>query len=104
MAARWMWWWWLVAPVLWADGLSYERDIQPIFTAKCVACHACYDAPCQLNLGSAAGLVRGATKVPVYDGTRAEAQAPTRLFIDAQDESSWRRRGFYSIARDANGV
>ena len=37
----------------------YQRDIQPIFTAKCVACHACYDSPCQLNLGSGeAGVVR----------------------------------------------
>ena len=33
--------------------ISYTRDIQPIFTEKCVACHACYDSACQLNLGSA---------------------------------------------------
>ena len=50
--------------------ISYSRDIQPIFTEKCVACHACNDAACQLNLGSGEGAARGATKVPVYDGDR----------------------------------
>lgn len=58
----------------WAQSLSYQSDIQPIFTAKCVACHACYDSPCQLNLGSGEGASRGASKLPVYDGTRTKAQ------------------------------
>jgi len=30
--------------------LSYQTDIQPIFESKCLACHGCYDAPCQLKL------------------------------------------------------
>lgn len=30
-----------------AAEIFYSRDVQPIFTAKCVACHACYDSPCQ---------------------------------------------------------
>lgn len=80
-----------------AQPLSFQRDIQPIFAAKCVACHACYDAPCQLNLGSEAGVLRGATKLPVYDGTRTEHQATTRLFIDAANEAGWREKGFYSV-------
>ncbi|MCT9872772.1 hypothetical protein N7568_25760, partial [Paenarthrobacter aurescens] len=25
-----------------SSSISYTRDIQPIFTEKCVACHACY--------------------------------------------------------------
>ena len=87
----------LASPWLGAESLSYSRDIQPIFTAKCVACHACYDAPCQLNLGSAEGVLRGASKQPVYDGTRTRAQATTRLFFDAQGEAAWRARGFYSV-------
>lgn len=82
---------------LMAEPLSFQRDIQPIFSAKCVACHACYDSPCQLNLGSGAGLLRGATKLLVYDGLRTETQAPTRLFTDALSESEWRRKGFYSV-------
>lgn len=80
-----------------AETLSYQRDIQPIFTAKCVACHACYDSPCQLNLGSGEGVLRGASKLPVYNGTRTQAQETTRLFFDAQGEEAWRRKGFYSV-------
>ncbi|MCW3148051.1 fatty acid cis/trans isomerase [Stutzerimonas stutzeri] len=80
-----------------AQTLSYPRDIQPIFTAKCVACHACYDSPCQLNLGSGDGAQRGSTKLPVYDGTRVKAQQTTRLFLDALDEAGWRRKDFHSV-------
>lgn len=80
-----------------AAPVSFTRDVQPILTAKCVACHACYDAPCQLNLGSGAGLARGASKVPVYNGTRTQAEATTRLFVDAQTEQGWRTRGFHSV-------
>ena len=46
-----------------APAISYTRDIQPIFTEKCVACHACYDSACQLNLGSGEGASRGASKL-----------------------------------------
>ncbi|WP_454255262.1 fatty acid cis/trans isomerase [Pseudomonas sp. Marseille-Q8238] len=80
-----------------AEPISYSRDIQPILTAKCVACHACYDAPCQLNLGSDEGILRGASKVPVYDGARTKAQPTTRLFLDAHGEAAWRRKGFASV-------
>jgi hypothetical protein len=86
-----------------AAPISYSRDVQPIFTAKCVACHACYDAPCQLNLGSAEGVVRGASELKVYDGTRTKAEAPTRLFFDAQDERIWRHRGFFSVLDQQGG-
>ncbi|MBV6286774.1 fatty acid cis/trans isomerase [Pseudomonas aegrilactucae] len=77
--------------------ISYTRDIQPIFTEKCVACHACNDAACQLNLGSAEGVERGASKVPVYQGDRSTAVAPTRLFYDAQSVEGWQRKGFSSV-------
>ncbi|SDS29869.1 fatty acid cis/trans isomerase [Pseudomonas oryzae] len=80
-----------------AAPVSFSRDVQPILTQKCVACHACYDAPCQLNLGSAAGIQRGASSIAVYNGTRTEAQATTRLFVDAQSEAGWRARGFHSV-------
>ena len=82
---------------------SYSRDIQPIFTQNCVACHACYDAPCQLNLGSGEGTERGASKVPVYDGTRSETQATTRLFMDAHGEPAWRRKDFHSVLDQQGG-
>src|SRR3990167_1961053 len=76
--------------------ISYTRDIQPIFTEKCVACHACYDSACQLNLGSGEGAARGGTKSPVYDGERSQAAAPTRLFYDAFGKRAWQQKGFYS--------
>ncbi|KPA91826.1 MULTISPECIES: fatty acid cis/trans isomerase [Pseudomonas] len=85
-----------------APAISYTRDIQPIFTEKCVACHACYDSACQLNLGSAEGAARGASKLPVYDGDRSKALKPTRLYIDAQTPLQWRQKKFYSVL-DAQG-
>ncbi len=84
-------------PVLAAEVPSFSRDVQPIFNAKCVACHACYDAPCQLNLGSGEGAQRGASQLPVYSGSRTVAQATTRLYLDAHDEAAWRRKGFASV-------
>ena len=86
-----------IAPLLQAEPVSYSRDVQPIFTAKCVACHACYDAPCQLNLGSGEGVQRGASKTLVYDGGRTNEQATTRLYLDAHGEAAWRRKSFYSV-------
>ncbi|NWB26796.1 fatty acid cis/trans isomerase [Pseudomonas gingeri] len=82
--------------------ISYTRDVQPIFTEKCVACHACYDAACQLNLGSAEGAARGASKIPVYNGDRSKASHPTRLYIDAQTPRQWQQKKFYSVL-DAQG-
>jgi len=86
-----------------AEAISYVDDIQPILTHKCVACHTCYDAPCQLNLGSGEGILRGASKQLVYDGTRSKAQATTRLYLDAQGEAAWRQRGFHSVLAGENG-
>ncbi|MDP9780753.1 fatty acid cis/trans isomerase [Pseudomonas fluorescens] len=85
-----------------APAISYTRDIQPIFTEKCVACHACYDSACQLNLGSGEGVARGASKLSVYDGERRQAADPTRLFYDASGQRAWQRKGFYSVL-DAQG-
>jgi len=82
--------------------ISYVRDIQPILTEKCVACHSCNDAPCQLNLGAGEGVARGASKIPVYDGERSVAQTPTRLFYDASGPRAWADKGFYSVL-DAQG-
>jgi hypothetical protein len=82
---------------------SYTRDVRPILETKCIACHACYDAPCQLQLTSATGLLRGATKSQVYDGTRLRDMTPTRLFVDAQSTVGWRKKGFYSVFNDRGG-
>ena len=70
----------LIGSAAQAEVLSYQRDIQPIFTAKCVACHACYDSPCQLNLGSGEGAERGANKLPVYNGVRSRPRPRLACF------------------------
>lgn len=77
--------------------ISFEQDVRPILDAKCLACHGCYDAPCQLKFETPAGLVRGGHPQPAYDGTRKEAMAPTRLGLDALSEAGWRARGFHSV-------
>ncbi|MDQ8035859.1 MAG: fatty acid cis/trans isomerase [Pedobacter sp.] len=82
--------------------VSYKASIQPLFENKCVACHACNDAPCQLNLGSGEGVLRGATKIKVYDGTRTKTQYPTRLFTDAHGLAEWQQKGFTSVLGNGN--
>ena len=75
-------------------GESYAETVQPILDRRCVVCHACYDAPCQLKTTSCEGLARGASKTPVYDASRLRAAKPTRLYVDADKPSDWRARDF----------
>ena len=42
--------------------VSFYKEVKPILDTRCVSCHGCYDAPCQLKLGSIEGLDRGASK------------------------------------------
>ena len=86
-----------VRPVSPTQTWSYRRDIKPILEEKCIACHACYDAPCQLNLTSSEGLLRGANKKAVYDAARLTAAEPTRLYVDATTPAQWREKGFTSV-------
>ncbi|HET9699427.1 MAG TPA: fatty acid cis/trans isomerase, partial [Burkholderiales bacterium] len=81
-------------------GVSYRRDVQPILDRRCVVCHACYDAPCQLKLGAWEGVARGASKERVYDGGRLREALPARLFEDAQKPSGWRGRGFHPVLNE----
>ena len=81
-------------------GESYARDIQPILDRRCVVCHACYDAPCQLKATSWQGLARGASKEPVYDASRLLAGDPSRLYVDADKPSAWRARGFFPVLNE----
>jgi len=83
-----------------AELISYQNEIKPILEARCVACHACYDAPCQLKLGSTSGIDRGANKQRIYDGGRLTPMAPTRLFIDANNTQEWRDKAFYPILNE----
>ena len=76
---------------------NYFTRIQPIFDQRCVACHSCYNAPCQLNLQSYPGLLRGANKLNVYEGSRPNSVAPTRLDIDGHSVADWRAKGFFDV-------
>jgi len=91
-------------PVSPVQTYSYTRDIKPILEQKCIACHGCYDAPCQLKLTSAEGLLRGATGKPVYDAARLTDAAPTRLFVDATTTAGWRDKGFYPVLNEQGGT
>ncbi len=75
----------------------FEKDVRPVLNGRCIACHSCYDSPCQLNLQSATGLFRGAFGDPVYNGSRLKPAEPTRIYEDAQTLRGWHDKGFYSV-------
>ncbi len=79
---------------------SYLRDVKPILDGRCVVCHGCYDAPCQLKLESPQGLDRGASKAAIFDGARLEAMAPTRMRVDATTTAEWREKGFFPVLNE----
>lgn len=83
-----------------AAAVDYRRDVKPILDSRCVVCHACYDAPCQLQLGSYEGVTRGGHKDKVYDAARLLAVEPTRLFQDARSNAEWRGRGFHPVLNE----
>lgn len=83
-----------------AGGLiDYWTDVKPILDNRCVVCHGCYDAPCQLKLEAPVGLERGASKAKVY-GTRLTAASPERLFEDEYSVAEWRNKGFYPVLNE----
>ena len=88
------------SPSLSHSSISYRNDVKPILDKRCVVCHACYDAPCQLKLGSWEGITRGANSTPVYDPTRLTEADPTRLFVDAHKPSDWRKLGFFPVLNE----
>ncbi|MEH6556279.1 MAG: fatty acid cis/trans isomerase [Oceanicoccus sp.] len=77
--------------------LTWREDVQPILEQRCVVCHGCYDAPCQLKLTSYEGLARGANPAKVYDGSRIRSVEPTRLGIDANNPLEWQAKGFHAV-------
>jgi hypothetical protein len=78
-------------------------EAQQVFESRCVVCHGCYDAPCQLKLGTYEGITRGATSARVYDASRLVAADPTRLGVDAHDVEGWRQKGFHSVLAEGPG-
>ncbi len=82
-----------------AQPVSFLHEVKPVLDSRCVVCHSCYNAACQLKLSSFEGVDRGGSKTAVYSGSRLSDQAPTRLFVDAQSTEGWRDKGFHSVTR-----
>ncbi len=80
--------------------VNYEQQVKPVLERRCVVCHGCYDAPCQLKLSSSEGLKRGASEERIYEARRIESILPTRLYIDAKNTSEWRSRGFTPVLNE----
>ena len=79
------------------DPILLGERVKPVLEQRCVVCHGCTDAPCQLKLSSYEGITRGASKDRVYDGARLSPVPPTRLFTDAQTTAEWRAKGFHAV-------
>jgi hypothetical protein len=80
--------------------VDYWRDVKPVLDNRCVACHGCYDAPCQLKLTAFEGIDRGSNISPVYNGGRLLAADPSRLFEDALSVQEWRQKGFHPVLNE----
>jgi hypothetical protein len=85
-----------------SESISFHEQVKPILDNRCVVCHGCYDAPCQLQLSSFEGLDRGATKEPVYQSSRLKTAPLTRIAIDAQTTAEWREKNFFSVLEDSD--
>ena len=79
---------------------TFRNEVFPIIEKRCVVCHGCYDAPCQLKLSSAEGIDRGASPVKVYNARRLLAADPSRLFLDEKTTQGWREKGFSPVLNE----
>jgi hypothetical protein len=92
--------WMLLAHSSWSTQ-DYPETIKPIIEQRCMVCHGCYDAPCQLKLDAFAGLERGANQDVVYDGARLRTAKLTRL-EDGHSAQQWKKLGFYPVLDEAD--
>ncbi|MFW2405995.1 MAG: fatty acid cis/trans isomerase, partial [Gammaproteobacteria bacterium] len=80
--------------------VDYWTDVKPVVEQRCVVCHGCYDAPCQLKMSSIEGIERGGTPARVYKQSRPKTAPLTRLFEDAQTVAEWRDKGFHPVLNE----
>lgn len=76
--------------------VNYSK-VQKIFNSRCIACHACYESPCQLNLQSYEGIQRGVLESDIFNRYRIKESPATRLFEDANHLNEWRTLGFNDV-------
>ncbi len=75
---------------------QYLEKVQPILSKRCVTCHGCYEAPCQLNLQSYQGVRRGYNAIPVYSMQRLKS-TPITWMNDVYPLSAWRELEFLPV-------
>jgi hypothetical protein len=85
--------------------INFNEHIQPIIENRCVVCHGCYDAPCQLKMESRAGIERGANKAMVYNGERlltANISDSLSTLTELKTESlqPLRQQGFFPVLNE----
>jgi len=88
-----------------AQAIHFNQQIQPIIENRCVVCHGCYDAPCQLKMESTAGIERGANKAIVYNGERlltANISDSLSKLTDLNSDSlqPLRQQGFFPVLNE----
>ncbi len=88
-----------------AQSAHFSKEIQPIIENRCVVCHGCYDAPCQLKMESRAGIERGANKALVYNGERlltakANQSVSTLTELTAETLLPLRQQGFFPVLNE----
>lgn len=76
---------------------EYLDKVQPVLAQRCVTCHGCATAGCQLKLTAFEGVARGATKHNLFaPALFSLPTGPTRL-KDATTVEQWREKKFYSV-------
>ncbi len=83
----------------------FTNNIQPIIENRCVVCHGCYDAPCQLKMESPVGIERGANKVKVYNGERLLTANITENInsytnLNVENVQAMRQQGFFPVLNE----
>ena len=87
------------------QSVHFNKIIKPIIENRCVVCHGCFDAPCQLKMENLAGLERGANKEAVYNGERLltakqEHSLSTLTSHDKEQLQLARQAGFFPVLNE----
>jgi len=72
------------------QGVTYEKDIKPIFEKSCVKCHSGEKAKAKLHLDSLEGVLKGAKKDKVVEpGNSAKSKLVLAAGQALKDEDDW---------------
>lgn len=89
------------------ENIHFNQVIKPIIENRCVVCHGCFDAPCQLKMENIVGIERGANKELVYNGERLltvkkSHSISTLTTQDKKQLSFLRQEGFFPVLNERN--